>query len=183
MTFDLGALGAAGLSFLGARNANRATRALAREQMDFQERMSNTSYQRMSEDMRKAGLNPILGLNSGGASSPGGAAAQMQNELSGALSSAVEVRRATAEVENLRAQNAAIRAQTKLTDAQTRSIASELPLKELKGQSVEQVASFAHKVLDKVKSLDLPRLDAVQKGGFKESIRNFLFGNFRIPTK
>lgn len=39
---------------------------------NWQEHMSNTSYQRAVEDMRKAGINPILAYAQGGASTPSG---------------------------------------------------------------------------------------------------------------
>lgn len=45
----------------------------AQIQRDWQAEMSGTAYQRSVADMRKAGLNPILGVSSGGASTPSGA--------------------------------------------------------------------------------------------------------------
>lgn len=66
-------------SAFGQKSANDANTKMSRDQMEFQERMSNTQYQRAMTDMKTAGLNPILAYKQGGAGTPSGAMAQHQN--------------------------------------------------------------------------------------------------------
>lgn len=77
-----------GLAAYGQERTNAQNAQLAREQMDFQARMSGTSYQRAVADMMAAGLNPMLAYSQGGASTPGGQTAVMQNALGAGTTSA-----------------------------------------------------------------------------------------------
>ena len=67
---------------------NRFNAEQAQLNRDWQEKMSNSAYQRAVADMRKAGINPILAATQGGASTPSGATAS--GGASSASTSAIE---------------------------------------------------------------------------------------------
>lgn len=62
------------MGFIGSAISARVNWKIAKRQMEFQERMSNTAFQRQMADLKDAGLNPMLAKNMGGATTPPGAA-------------------------------------------------------------------------------------------------------------
>lgn len=106
----------------GQESANETNIALGREQMEFQERMSSSAYQRAVQDMQKAGLNPMLAYSQGGASTPVGSMPQVQNAAGAGLASAAQTMNTMQGMQQLelnKAQAERVRAETEKIKSET----------------------------------------------------------------
>lgn len=127
LTPGVGALIGGALGFAGGERMNSANAAISRQQMDFQERMSNTSYQRAVGDLQAAGLNPMLAY-SNGASTPPGSTYQAADsiEKAGAGSArSIEFQLAKEQIQTQREQQGNIAADTAFKEAQTDALTNE----------------------------------------------------------
>lgn len=118
----------AGAVISGAFNARSA-----KKQMQFQEEMSSTSYQRAAKDLEAAGLNRILALGNG-ASTPSGASASISAPALG--STATQASSAKSTINLQKEQETLLRAQTENTKASTAKTLAEIENLPLTGQNI-----------------------------------------------
>jgi len=156
LTAPIAALGSGIAGFFGQQSTNEMNRDLAAENTAFQERMSNTAYQRQVKDLEAAGLNPMLAyVKGGGASTPSGTVLPMQNAVSVGVSSAESAGRAAkvgAEVENIGTSSLLNRANAWLT--QSKSDLNNASAKQA-NESANFLSTQAKKISEEIKNIPL----------------------------
>lgn len=155
----------------GQSDINQANITQAKEQTAFQERMSSTAYQRATEDMRQAGLNPMLAYGQGGASAPQGAQGQLANAapeigkpIMEQLMNAAELKaintttdKTKQDTETAKAQQDLLKAQKTLTSNQARITSKDAEINDAKTQMMRPF-------LDKLKGLFDSGAKSLQQG-------------------
>lgn len=116
-------------NLFGGDAANKANARMAQQQMDFQERMRATQYQTTVDDLQKAGLNPMLAYSQGGAGTPVGATATMQNVAGPAVDNAISSAARARDIE--------------LKDQQTTNVVADTTLKESNAKLNDALAKKA----------------------------------------
>lgn len=104
------------------QEANAFSAQEAQKARDWEEYMSNTSYQRMVTDMQKAGVNPAMAMSSGQIGTPSSPSPSSVSPAGGNMSDLMSILMLPHQIKNITAQTENIQADTQKKSAETQGI-------------------------------------------------------------
>jgi len=201
-------IGSSALGFLSNERANEQSRAMSREAMNFEERMSNTAFQRAKSDLLAAGMNPMLAVGHS-ASTPSGqmgdvksSADVIQRGFSAASAHRLEAQSIAQNIATSKAQEGLYSAQSEKTAQEKARLMMENAVMESAvpferewnkwkmdtagwrkaGEAVSGVGKAAADVLAPIGSLGMGGLGyAAVRGGAKKVFTDVGRGNVALP--
>lgn len=182
----LGAGIAGGSGIFGGILQGGQNQASARAQMAFQERMYRHRYRYTMQDLRKAGLNPILASEVGGGGTPSGAGYQSPNIMESVSNSARALAMDMANFNLIRSQTLESKARAAQSAASAREIGAkatmleaEVPKAQLKEKVSTDIMGTLSDLYDAAKNkiLGLELFKGAQGSSARDSKSKPDFGN------
>lgn len=163
-----------GASLFASKSADRSSAKSQKRQMAFEERMSNTAHQREVEDLKKAGLNPLLSINKGASTPSGSSFTGQKADVGNVVNTALSAKRLGKELKLMDAQIDQVNSSTVKQSVEANKTLVDTKRSEAEAVLYEKMTPYitsTFDLIDKVKNQDIGSKLIDKAGQFQDKLR------------